>query len=419
MADLLGGGGDDVMHESSLTNPRSAATNRVPRVPQGPGSPVHKQWIVGNKTTRSLNSFLGLSFLSVFVIVPASFNGALAQDGGGICGTCGESRGVRARQQSGLGPSPFFNHQGPGADFDKTGASTRIFGAPPGEMEIPPAPAAEPYTLTGPALPAGAVEIRTFLSWNWLLNGAPPAVSGITVTNAINPGGLAVAGGLIGMGTPGPCWGKGWAASYIADVTGNVVLGGPNTIAGSTDMPLGPDPNAYGEGLTILLVYENPGDDLRNVDVYAGYTSTESGPVVGTASAVLNFSVDYTGGDLHFFVNGPDGQIIAYIGEPVVVPDDFFINGVNASGIAGLGGAGNAWAGLLHAAPPAPVPGPANWLYDHANDDIAAFVDAPAGMMAIDTVRPEVGDCVGHSLAAVSFRLECPIPQPYPQEYHG
>jgi len=289
--------------------------------------------------------------------------------------------------ETGLGPAPFFNHQGPGADFIKAGVTTRVYNHLVGAV-----PQTEPFVLTVPALPAGAVVIETFISWNYLLNGAPPATDAITVNG--NP----VTGTLVGTGTPDLCWGKDGVASYMAGGVTSFVNPGPApvnvTIAGATDKGLGTDPDAYGEGLTILVVYEVPADPLRNVDLYRGYTSTESGPVYEIAVATLNYTVQYQGGDFHFFVNGPDGQLVA---------DSFFIDGINRGGqVSGTVAATDAWQGLLG-------PG-ANNLYDHANDDISAFLTPPDPSLNISTQRLGGGDCVGHSFAAVSFPAESPIP---------
>jgi hypothetical protein len=50
-----------------------------------------------------------------------------------------------------------------------------------------------------------------------------------------------------------------------------LVLGGANNIAGACDKPLGADPNALGEGISLLTVYRVTGQDPRVVDVWAGY----------------------------------------------------------------------------------------------------------------------------------------------------
>ncbi|MEE9296702.1 MAG: IPTL-CTERM sorting domain-containing protein [Phycisphaerae bacterium] len=251
--------------------------------------------------------------------------------------------------------------------------------------------------------------MKTYILWNWLLDGAPPAVSTIMVDNLDGGGLVPVVGDLTGSGTIDLCWLKQGGASYLADVTGLgiVAFGAANNISGATDKPVGADPAALGEGLTILVVYEIAGRPARSVDVYAGYASTES-DIVGRATVLLTFSEAYTGGNLHFFINGLDGQLDEGPGSPRFL-DEFFINGIPAPAVAG-GVPGDAWQGLLFAAPPAPGPPPvANWLYDHTEGEISSFVASPALDVLVETITPLSGDCIGHSLAAVSFPLH-PIP---------
>jgi len=320
----------------------------------------------------------------VALLVLAFATSGVAQTGQG--GTDQMERDPAA-VEDGLGPAPFFNHRGPGADFIKAGVSTRVFyGGTPGTPQV------EPFVLTVPALPAGAVVVETFISWNYLLDGATPANDAITVN------GFAANGALVGTGSPDLCWGKDGAASYM--VAGATPWVNPGlvpvnvTIAGATDKPLGPDPNAYGEGLTILVVYEVPANPCRNVDLYRGYTSNRSNPA-GPAAATLNYTVAYNGPDFHFFLNALDGQQI--------FNEDFFIDGVNRSGaVNGTVVVGNAWQGLL--GPPGPG---VNDVYDHANDDISVFLPIPDVSLAIST-NNIISDCVGHSFAAISFPAECP-----------
>ncbi len=301
-------------------------------------------------------------------------------------GTTDEVGRDPAAVESGLGPAPFFNHQGPGANFIKAGVTTRVHNTCTNSQT-------EPFVLTVPVLPAGAVVVETFISWNYLLNGAAPANDAITVN------GFAANGGLVGTGSPDLCWVKDGVASYV--VAGATPWVNPGsapvnvTITGATDKVVGADNNAYGEGLTILVVYEVPGDPWRNVDLYCGYTSNMSNPT-GLAFATLNYTVQYEGGDFHFFVNGLDGQI---------APDDFLIDGVIRSGaVNGTVAVDDAWQGLL-----GPSASGVDNMYDHANDDISAFLPTPDASLDISTTAGP-GDCIGHSFAAVSFPAERRIP---------
>ncbi len=313
----------------------------------------------------------GLAAL-VCVLLAASTGLAAVQ------GTTATPAPSQPQVETGLGPAPFYNLTAPGADFVKVGVTTRVFntlGAPS---------QTEPFTLAVPAVP-GVVE-KVFICWNYLLNGVPPPTTD-AITVDLGAGPLPVLGTLCGSGQPDLCWGKDGGVSYKADVTGIIIPPVAVTIAGATDKPLGADPMAYGEGLTILVVYKVAGAPCRNVDVWCGYTSNQSGG--GPASATLAYSNPYTGGDFHFFTNALDGQLAL---------DDFFIDGILRSGaVAGTVAPGDAWQGLL-GVPPGP-PG-TNYLYDHANDDISGFAPGPAGLTFGTN---NVSDCIGHSFAAVSF----------------
>jgi hypothetical protein len=299
-------------------------------------------------------------------------------------------RGLEPEVESGIGPAPVYNHTGRGADFIKAGVTTRVYNSLGAPSQT------DPFILTVPALPAGAVSVETFISWNYLLNGVPPATDSITVN------GVPVVGNLCGSGSPDLCWGKDGAATYKASGVTAAVGPGPApvavTIAGATDKSLGADPGAYGEGLTILVVYDVPGPNCRSVDVWCGYTSNLSGG--GATSATLTYTHPYGGGSFHFFTNALDGQIAS---------DDFFIDGILRSGaVAGTVVAGDAWQGLL-GVPPGP-PG-IDYLYDHANDDISVLVPPP-GPLGLTFGTNMLSDCIGHSFAAISFPVDEALCQP-------
>ena len=277
-----------------------------------------------------------------------------------------------ALPETGVGPAPIANFVLPGGDFVKAGETTRVngFGAPQ----------TEPFVLVVP--PPAGVPVETFISWNYVLNGAPPA------TDTIFVNGNSVIGALVGTGVPDLCWGKTGGVSYIASFPGfGPTVPGPNVIAGATDKPLGGDPLAFGEGLSILVVYA-AGGPPANVDVYAGYTSTESNGGA-PATAVYAFTNVFPGGSAHFFINALDGQQAA---------DDFLINGFLQSGVlAGTFAPGDAWVGLLG-------PNPIDNLYDHGNDAIGPPV-LPAGSGGLVATTPQILDCIGHSFGAIAFPL--------------
>jgi cysteine-rich repeat protein len=316
---------------------------------------------------------------------PGFASEATSESASGVPGTTGFASGsaqpsaaaALAPGETGLGPAPFFNLVAFGADFVKAGATTRVAGFVGGPSQT------EPFSLVMPA-PGGPVT-ATYISWNYLLSGVAPPTDTIVIN------GVPVTGSLVGTGAPDLCWGRGGAASYLALDPGAVVVPGPNRIAGATDKLLGTDPDALGEGLTILSVFTAPGA-VRNVDLWAGYSSNES-EATGTGTADLAFSNLYPGGGAHFLLSALDGQI---------APDDFFINGALASGIvAGTAVAGDAWQGLLG-------PGAVNNLYDQANDIIAVPFLLP-GAAGLKATTPTINDCIGHSFAGISF--EAPLPE--------
>jgi len=251
-------------------------------------------------------------------------------------------------------------------------------------------PQTNPFFLSLPVILDGMTIVRVIVSWNYLLNGPLPK------TDTIKINGVDITGDLIGYGTPDICWGKEHSSSFIysSDNTGFLLFGGSNSIENAVDKSLGSDPEAYGEGLSILVVYDfrysYPLHPMRNVDVYAGLTSTQSG-VIDWATANFTFTHRYSGGDCHFFLNCLDGQ--------TPLQDEFYINGITASGmVAGTGAAGDAWQGFLG-------PGIDDNLYDHADDNIAqssnSFITSPSSSLLAETQR--VRDCLGHSFGAVSF----------------
>jgi hypothetical protein len=352
--------------------------------------------IRGGNLVRTVASVLGLLVFVSFAAT-AGDQERHPQLGGGSRGVVGPAGGYEGGpSETGFGSAPFYSHKGFGADFVKCGVATRVVALSAGGI-----PQTEPFILDCPALPVGAAPVQVFVVWNWLLDGAPPPVDTIIIN------GVPVVGTLSGSGTPDLCWGKGGEASYKAqlDPADSPVIHGPlggNLIFGATDKALGVDPLAYGEGISILCVYDDPSSpEFRSVDVYCGYTSTESSPVPLTAVGSMTFTNVYHGGDLHFFLNCLDGQI--------KFGDDFFINGALVSGaVAGTNVPTDAWAGLF---PFGPAPSPPNDnLYDHANDDIAPLGLVPIGALGlsfstVSTTHPVTGirDCVGHSFGAVSF----------------
>lgn len=291
-----------------------------------------------------------------------------------LCGLCTSTAAI-AQNQTGLGGAPLASFSGPGADFVQGSHSTRAAVVPPPGTTVP---------VTVPALPAGAVELQSFAVWNYLLDGVPPT------SDVIGVNGTLVSGTRIGRGAPDLCWGKSGAACYLADVTGLVLHGAVNNVLGASDKSFGADPNALGEGLTLLSVFSADGKPPRVVDLWAGYASTTSN-ASGVANASFDLSQPYFMGGAHFFTNAMDGSFNT--------GDQFFLNGTSVGGsIGGTLASLNAWLGLA---------GPlvADNLYDAAEGDISAWMSVGDTVLGMRTVPS--GDCIGHSFSAISIRVDC------------
>jgi hypothetical protein len=226
------------------------------------------------------------------------------------------------------------------------------------------------------------------------LNGDPPATDDIWIN------GTLVTGSLVGEGRPDLCWDKYGAASYIYSYPGAPAFinfnGGMNQIFAATDKLLGNDPIAYGEGLSILVVYDYQRSPLivpmRRVVVYAGYTSTQSSQYPGFSVARLwcpRYDPDTS--PIHFFINALDGQ--------KELNDELHVNFVIVSGdLAGTDESPNAWQG--HLGPNLP----ANNLYDHGDDLISPMLGT-GDLLDVKTEEIDPDDCIGHSLATVSYQI--------------
>lgn len=274
-------------------------------------------------------------------------------------------------QETGMDGAPFFSFVGRGADFVQVSTTTRTSWSGPCPIDV-----------EMPALPPGAVPVRSVLCANFLANDVPPA-------HQVTLNGTPIRMTKRGEGKD-LCWNKDFGVSYISDidVTPHLNFGAANSLGGVCDGPLGADLNALGEGVTILTVYEVPFGQPRFVNVFCGYTASEVNDFV--ANGTLEFSHVYAGGPFRLFLNAMDGQ--------AAFRDEFFINGIVAGGVVpGTATATNAWQGVL---------GPFSHsnLYDAADGDIASFVPINSTSLTFETVRTQSNvDCIGHSLAAVAF----------------
>lgn len=289
----------------------------------------------------------------------------------------GSSRtpGAPKMAQTGLSGAPQWSASGPGADFVQASVTTRTAGIVLTQTS--------PFSLTLPALPAGAVVLESFASWSFLSDD-------LTATDEIKINGVVVQGNQVGSGAMDLCWGKSGAVSYLASgITSILNLGAANTVEDACDKPIGGDPAALGEGISIVVAYELPHGPSRTVSVWAGYTSTETSPS-GDADALLVLPHALGAGPAHFFLNALDGQFAA---------DNFFLQGNLVSGLlAGTAGAGDTWIGLA---------GPLvnRNLYDAIDDDVGPFL--PLGAVTIQASTPKIADCIAHSFAAFAMDDAC------------
>ena len=297
-------------------------------------------------------------------------------------GADAQSGGIRPSQrgsasvisETGFPSAPQWSFTAPGADFVEVSYATRT-GGPPG--------VACPLQLIVPSLPPGAVLMDAVVSWTYLANDNP-------MTAAMTINGLPVTGERRGFGSPDLCWGKALGVTYAASgISAWIHVGGANTFDGICDGMLGSDPAALGEGFTLVLIYQVPQDPtIRTVDIFAGYTSTESSPT-GDARAELNLSCPYNGGPLHLLVNANDGQLST---------DEFHLGTQSVGGIvAGTFSATDAWAGQIG-------PLATGNLYDVADDDIQAYLGLGDTSLLIESGFQI--DCMGHSFAALAYEPE-------------
>ncbi len=273
--------------------------------------------------------------------------------------------------ETGMGPNPMFSTVLNG-DFVVSGASTRVDSG---------APQTDPFSVTISGVPNGSQIVKAYANWSYLTdnpNGGDEA--------SITINGSPVVGTLSGQGRD-LCWDRDYTAAYTANVTSHILKGGNGayTIGSAIDDPTS---GGIGEGFSLLLVYSNEASTMKEIDVYSGYThDLDDTPAI----ANYGFTNAYTGGAAHFFINALDGQSI--------YGDDFYINGILASGlIPGTGGPGDAWSGALG-------PGEVGKnYYDHAEGDVSGFMSYGDMSLLAETLIGS--DCVGHTFGAIAFTPE-------------
>jgi hypothetical protein len=290
--------------------------------------------------------------------------------------------------ETGFGPTPIY-HTVINGDFVVAGATSRVAG-------LASPPQSNPFTLNLGGIPAGSTVVQAFASWNWLTNSpTAPTLNTITIN------GTPVTGTLAGQGNPDLCWGLGFGAHYIANVTSLVTGNGAYSILNATDKG-----GALGEGVSLLAVYSNPSMQSTQINVYAGYSSTQSSPT-GQGKQVYGFAdgpflgPTQGNGKIHFFTNALDGQQAG---------DQYLINGKNVGGdLPGTVSQNDAWQGLLG-------PAPIDNLFDHGETfdlnnlpgGVGTLVNA--GDNSLTTAMVSLSDCVGCSFGAISFYTPGAIP---------
>ncbi|RKY20586.1 MAG: hypothetical protein DRQ55_07190 [Planctomycetota bacterium] len=274
--------------------------------------------------------------------------------------------------QTGIGPAATLHHVGPGADILARGTSTK---------------SADTHTLFVPE-PAGEV-VHRLIVWSFRTDHLPPSTDSLLVD------GHAVFGTLCADASPPPQWNKLMLAVYVGLVPVDVTPGHVWTIDGAGHKPLGDEPWALGEALTVVLITDLDGFPERSVDFWCGYASTESDSwTPGLARAELDLSTTYPGGGLHLIMDALDGEADDGSGAGT---DALVVGSGPAGGVlSGTGTPNDSWQGS------GPGPGP----YDLLDDDptLAALVLAGANELTITTQRLlPLGDSVGHCVVAVSF----------------
>lgn len=233
------------------------------------------------------------------------------------------------------------------------------------------------------------VIVRAIANWSYL-TWSP---SGDTGEATITVNGSTVVGSLSALTEHDCAWGFNHVASYSADITELVAAHGPGvfTIGSAIDEP--PPSSSFGEGFTIVAVYDN-GSALRHVHIYlGGINSSDFSP--GTGLGRMGLAPPYPGGPLNFFVNAIDGQS--------TLNEDFYVNSTILSGIITGGTLGDAFPGAE-----GPVGNPGDVRYDRAQGDISSWV--PAGMVEItfQSAWSSLGhDAVGHTIGAISYPALC------------
>lgn len=283
--------------------------------------------------------------------------------------------------QTGIGGFTEFSQTLRG-NFVAAGASMRRFEGPP---------QANPFVVTLGGIPGGSTIVKAYANWTYLSNFDDNAFDGGIKINEVD-----VRGVRSGFGDPDLNWNRRYAISYTQEITGIVTAAGGNgnyTIRNAVDEQA---TQSLGEGFSLIVVYSNPNEALRQVNVDFGYTSTTSG---GGGGEIRFGQGAYQGGETRFFLNAHDGQ--------AGYADDLLVNNIQASFVWPMV-AGDSWRG-------ASGPGPVGTnFYDQVFDDSQAFMlpgDTSLSWRTLGGGNADPNlydDCVGHSAVAISM----PVPEP-------
>lgn len=277
----------------------------------------------------------------------------------------------------------------------------------------------DPITLTVD-IPVGSTVEKAFLNWSYLsATPAPSFLADITVNGApitAESTYESASGTLCRLDFE-----LGRTFAYQVDLTDIVaaeIVNGHGVLT-ITEIVEDDDPNEedgfgpLGEGVSLLVVYSEPTEPLRSINVYSGIAQTDFD--VASFETPLSFvdpgggAVRYAGGAVHFFLNA--------LG-PECLWDDFLLNGTAVHGVLGAGPNNDAWLGKL---------GPndiGSNFYDHAEGDASSFMNVNDTQLTIGGQQVSTpflqgcpgtvpignpGDCVGHSFAAIAFDyVPCP-----------
>jgi hypothetical protein len=146
----------------------------------------------------------------------------------------------------------------------------------------------DPFVVQLSGIPAGSTIVAAYANWSYLTTLAPyPSGLGQITINSV-----PVTGQLTGEANEDLCWfdprsyPERYTVAYTADITTLVQTVGNGTyeIGSAID-----ESSSLAEGITLLVVFSNPAQAERQIYVYAGMATTQSGSADGQARASYLF----------------------------------------------------------------------------------------------------------------------------------